>query len=578
MILSNTTLKSIFAQNFTQPFVQTHFQHFSTSINEIKLPTKFTFPFYYEPHILCEIAANEVQDYLKNQTDFEHNFGLNTSKKGLVIGKMFGVLVVQNQRGKLGYLASVSGKLAEVNMHKKFVPPVFDMLTKDSYFLQEENVLNSINTELENLENNLDYLVLLSQLKSEKKKAAIDIKEKKQELKSAKNERDLRRDKARFELKLEAYATFEKELAKESLEGKYFFNNVTRYWDHTLNEIKEKLAVFTHQIDMLKEQRKTKSAALQQYLFEQYQFLNSKKEVKDLSQLFSETSELNPPAGSGECAAPKLLQYAFLNDLKPIAMAEFWWGQSPNKEIRKHKQFYPACQGKCKPILTHMLKGIEMDTNPMLQNPAIGKELEYLFEDDDIIVIHKPAEFLSVPGIHIQDSVYTRIKHKYPNISGPIIVHRLDMSTSGILLIAKNKKSHKDLQSQFILKTVKKRYEALLDGDLTNDSGSIELPLRVNLDDRPRQLVCYEHGKPALTNWKVIERLNGKTRVHLFPVSGRTHQLRVHASHKLGLNTPIIGDDLYGKKASRLHLHAAEIEFTHPTTKEKMTFHKKAEF
>jgi len=527
---------------------------------------------------LCEIAAHEVQDYLKTQTDFEHNFGLVPSKKGLVIGKMFGVLVVQNQQGALGYISAVSGKLAETNSHKKFVPPVYDMLSKNSYFLQEEALLNAINLKLENLENNSDYHELLSQFKAEKKKAAIDIKEKKQGLKTTKNERDLKRDKAHFELKLEAYAAFEKTLAKESLEAKYFFNNVTRYWEHTLNAITEKLSVFTNQIETLKEARKTKSAALQQYLFEQYQFLNAKKEVKDLSQLFLETSALKPPAGSGECAAPKLLQYAFLHNLKPIALAEFWWGQSPNSEIRKHQQFYPACQGKCKPILTHMLNETEMDTNPMLKNPAIGKELEYLFEDDDMLVIHKPAEFLSVPGIHIQDSVYTRIKHKYPNITGPIIVHRLDMSTSGILLIAKNKKSHKNLQSQFINKTIKKRYEAVLDGNLKEDTGTIDLPLRVDLNDRPRQLVCYEHGKPARTNWKVIERKDGKTRVHLFPISGRTHQLRMHASHKLGLNTPIVGDDLYGKKANRLHLHAAEIEFTHPTTKEKMIFHKKAEF
>lgn len=558
--------------------MNTYFQRYITPITEIELPTKFTFPFYYEPHRLCEIAANEVQDYLKTQTDFEHNFGLVPSKKGLVIGKMFGVLVVQNQQGALGYISAVSGKLAETNSHKNFVPPVYDMLTKNSYFLQEEALLNALNLKLENLENNSDYHALLSQFKAEKKKAAIDIKEKKQGLKTAKNERDLKRDKAHFELELEAYAAFEKTLAKESLEAKYFFNNVTRYWEHTLNAITEKLVVFTNQIETLKAARKTKSAALQQYLFEQYQFLNAKKETKDLAQLFSETSALKPPAGSGECAAPKLLQYAFSHDLKPIALAEFWWGQSPNSEIRKHQQFYPACQGKCKPILTHMLNETEMDTNPMMQNPAIGKELEYLFEDEEMLVIHKPSEFLSVPGIHIQDSVYTRIKHKYPNITGPIIVHRLDMSTSGILLIAKNKKSHKNLQSQFIHKTIKKRYEAVLDGILKEDTGTIELPLRVDLNDRPRQLVCYEHGKPARTNWKVMERKNGKTRVHLFPISGRTHQLRVHASHKLGLNTPIIGDDLYGKKANRLHLHAAEIEFTHPTTKEKMIFHKKAEF
>ena len=552
--------------------MQTYFQHFSTSITEIELPKKFTFPFYYEPHPLCEIAVKEVQDYLETQTDFEHNFGLHPSKKGLIVGKMFGVLVVRNQQNEVGYITAVSGKLAETNIHKKFVPPVFDMLTKGSYFSQEEAILNEINSTLENLENNSTYLELISQLKSENKKAAIDIHEKKEALKIAKKKRNIRRIKSQSILKLEEYAAFEEALSKESLEAKYFFNNVNRFWEHTLNAFKEKLSVFTNQIDLLKEERKIKSAALQQYLFEQYQFLNSVKETKNLTEIFAKTTEQNPPAGSGECAAPKLLQYAFLHDLKPIAMAEFWWGQSPNTEIRKHKQYYPACQGKCKPILSHMLANIEMDTNPMLQNPAIGKELEIIFEDEDVIVVHKPAEFLSVPGIHIQDSVYTRIKNQIKDISGPLIVHRLDMSTSGLLVLAKNKKTHKNLQSQFIHKIIYKRYTALLDGILKEKSGTIKLPLRVDLNDRPRQLVCFEHGKPAETKWEVVEQKNKTTKVYFYPISGRTHQLRVHASHILGLNTPIIGDDLYGKKANRLHLHADTLAFTHPTTKEKMHF------
>ncbi len=558
--------------------VQTHFQHFATPINEYKLPSKFTFPFYYEPHPLCELATNEVQNYLQTQTDFEHNFGLNPSEKGLVIGKMFGVLVVQNQQDEIGYITAVSGKLADRNTHKMFVPPVYDMLTKNSYFLQEEDRINQINSALECLENNTEYLTVLAQYNSENKKATADIHEKKEALKIAKTDRDLRREKAQSEMSSDAYTIFEAVLSKESLAAKHFFNNVNRYWEHILNPLKEKLSVFTQQITHLKEQRKIKSIALQQYLSEQYQFLNSKKEVKNLSELFADTSVQNLPAGSGECAAPKLLQYAFLHQLKPIAMAEFWWGQSPNKEIRKHKQFYPACQGKCKPILTHMLDGIAMDTNPMLQNPAIGKKLETIFEDDKLMVIYKPEEFLSVPGIHIQDSVYTRIKRQVKNISGPIIVHRLDISTSGLLVLAKTKKVHQNLQSQFIKKTVQKRYTALLDGIVTNDSGTINLPLRVDLDDRPRQLVCFEHGKPAETKWEVIERKDGKTKIHFYPISGRTHQLRVHASHVLGLNIPIVGDDLYGKKSDRLYLHADTLTFTHPTTKQKMTFHKKACF
>ncbi len=558
--------------------MQTYFQYFSTSITEIKLPKKFTFPFYYEPHSLCKLASKEVQNYLSVQTDFEHNFGLDNSKKGAISGKMFGVLVVQNQQNEIGYITAVSGKLGEKNKHKKFVPPVYDMLTKDSFFLKEKETLRNISIELDRLENTAEYLKLRTLYEQETNKAADDITEKKEALKKAKIARKLKREKAFTELSTEDYETLINILSKESLDAKHYLNNVTRFWEHTLKPIKEKLLIFTNQITLLKEKRKTKSTALQIYISKQYQFLNSKKEVKNLGELFTNVSIQNIPAGTGECAAPKLLQYAFLHDLKPIAMAEFWWGKPPNKEVRKHQQFYPACQGKCKPILTHMLDGIEMDTNPLLENPAVGKKLEIVFEDDELIIIYKPNDFLSVPGIHIQDSVYSRIKQQIKGVSGPIIVHRLDMATSGLLVLAKNKNAHKIIQSQFINKTVKKRYTALLDGIITENKGIINLPLRVDLDDRPRQLVCYEHGKPAETKWEVIERKNGKTKVHFYPISGRTHQLRMHASHSLGLNTPIIGDDLYGKKSDRLYLHSDTLEFAHPITKEKMKFHKKADF
>ena len=260
-------------------------------------------------------------------------------------------------------------------------------------------------------------------------------------------------------------------------------------------------------------------------------------------------------------------------------MAEFWWGQSPKSEVRKHKHFYPSCKSKCEPILLgHMLEGIEMDNNPFLENPAEGKDISVIFEDDFLAVINKPAEFLSVPGKEIQDSVYQRVKLMYPDAAGPLIVHRLDMSTSGLMLIAKTEKVYVMLQHQFIKRTVKKCYEALLDGILNEKEGVIELPLRVDLDDRPRQLVCYEYGKPAKTKWETVADENGKTRVHFYPITGRTHQLRVHASHPLGLNTPIVGDDLYGEKANRLHLHAKSLTFIHPITKEVITLEVNAEF
>jgi len=240
--------------------------------------------------------------------------------------------------------------------------------------------------------------------------------------------------------------------------------------------------------------------------------------------------------------------------------------------VRKHKNFYPACTGKCKPILEHMLKGIDIEPNPMLENPSANIKLDIIYEDEWIAVVNKPAEFLSVPGIHISDSVYQRMKQRYPNASGPLIVHRLDMSTSGILLIAKDKDSHKFIQNQFIKKTITKRYVALLNGTVEGDEGEINLPLRVDLDDRPRQLVCYEYGKPAKTIWKVIDRKDNRTKIYFYPITGRTHQLRVHAAHPLGLNIAIVGDDLYGKKENRLHLHAERISFIHPHTKQKVEF------
>jgi tRNA pseudouridine32 synthase/23S rRNA pseudouridine746 synthase len=264
------------------------------------------------------------------------------------------------------------------------------------------------------------------------------------------------------------------------------------------------------------------------------------------------------------------LQYAFLNQLKPIALAEFWWGMSPDSEVKVHQEYYPACRGKCEPILSHMLEGIEMDVNPMSINPAEGKELPIIYEDDYLLLVNKPAEFLSVPGKTIEDSVQTRIQHKYPTATGPLLVHRLDMSTSGIILIAKKKDIHESLQKQFIKRTVQKRYAALLQGYVKSSSGEIQLPLRVDLEDRPRQLVCYEHGKEALTKYEVLERKNGQTRVHFYPFTGRTHQLRVHAAHLSGLNAPIIGDDLYGQKSDRLYLHAEYLSFWHPITKERM--------
>lgn len=543
-----------------------YFLHpFKTNILGISLPEKFTFPFYYEPHELSIIAANELQNYLESQTDFEHNFGLDATQKSLIIGKMFGVLVCRNENGKLGYLAAFSGKLADSNHHEKFVPTVYDMLNENDFYKIGENELNQITKEIEVLEQNQDYKKTQENLKKIQNEAEIDLNSQKEVMKVQKELRTEKRTNPNCNID---------ELNKESQLEKILFKKMTAYWNYKIADAQKELNSHLEKINTKKEIRSLKSAQLQQQLFDSYAFLNQYQKSKSLGEIF----ENNPPAGAGECAAPKLLHYAFQNNLKPIAMAEFWWGTSPKSEIRKHGQFYPACTGKCEPILKHMLLDIEMDENPFLNNTAENQNIEIVYEDDYLAVIHKPHEFLSVPGKNVTDSVYQRVKVLYPNATGPLIVHRLDMSTSGLILIAKSEEIYKNLQSQFIKRTVQKRYVALLDGIVTQDKGFIDLPLRVDLDNRPNQLVCYEHGKSARTKFEVISKENNQTRIHFYPITGRTHQLRVHASHNLGLNCPIIGDDLYGTKADRLHLHAEEITFEHPKQFKKITIVKKAKF
>ena len=548
-----------------------HFQHFKTTISGITLPEKFTFPFYYEPHLLAKIATTEVQSYLENQTDFEHNFGLNINNNALAIGKMFGVLVVKNKQDKIGYLTAFSGKLADKSLPEKFVPPVFNMRTSGSFYIKGELEIDEMNTQLGVLKKDKKYLELKKIIAENTAIIQTDLSFQRNRMKRAKSDRKSQKKKAITLLNDLEFEELTKKLTQESYNNQFFIKELQEYYQAKIEKINLEFKVFEDKIIALKKERKEKSNYLQQTLFSKYAFLNQQKELKSLLTIFNNPA-IKPPAGSGECAAPKLLQYAFANNLTPITMAEFWWGSAPNAAVRHHKNYYPACQGRCKPILTHMLAHTEMDANLLLENLSEKQDLEIIYEDDALIVVHKPAEFLSVPGKDIKDSVYTRIKERYPSATGPLIVHRLDMSTSGVLLLTKTKEANKALQSQFINRTIKKRYMALLDGNLSKNSGKITLPLRVDLNDRPKQLVDFTYGKPAETDWKIINKENGKTRVHFYPITGRTHQLRMHAAHKNGLNTPIVGDDLYGKKEKRLHLHAEFIEFLHPTTLKKMSF------
>ncbi|MDF1589346.1 MAG: RluA family pseudouridine synthase [Gammaproteobacteria bacterium] len=549
------------------------FNTFKHTIDGIGLPEKFTFPFYYQPHRLCELAAQELQDYLQTQTDWQHNFGL-TGNLDSAIGKMFGVLLVQNKKGELGYLAAFSGKLADSNKWSYFVPPVFDMLSENSFYQEQQATINQLNEFIRQLESNPKITHHQQTRDTEIALSQQHIQVHRDAMIEGRKHRKQQRQQGEKQLSPTGYELLCQQLANESIIQKKQLELLTQHWDDRINAVKQALASMLAPIEALKNQRKVLSASLQKHLFEQYRFLNSSGEYKSISDLFGDA----PPAGAGECAAPKLLHYAFLHDLKPLAMAEFWWGASPKSEIRQHKQFYSACQNKCQPILSHMLDGMLVDENPLLTNPAHNKDIDIVYQDDVMVIINKPFDMLSVPGKSIQDCVYQRMKDAFPTATGPLIVHRLDMSTSGLMVIALTKEANKHLQTQFIRRTVKKRYVALLDGVLNQMQGTINLPLRVDLDDRPRQLVCYDYGKAAETDWDVIETKNGQTKVFFYPKTGRTHQLRVHSAHVKGLNMPIVGDDLYGKKANRLHLHADYLALKHPVSDSLMEFQIDAEF
>ena len=314
---------------------------------------------------------------------------------------------------------------------------------------------------------------------------------------------------------------------------------------------------------------KEMSQELQLWLFHQYQLLNAHGEKKDLVaiwQSYYTREKLRrkfplPPGGTGDCCAPKLLQYAYQKGLHPVCMAEFWWGAPTKEEVRQHLNYYPACRGKCKPILTWMLQGLDVDPNPELLGFQ-HMEIPVVYEDDALLVVNKPSGMLSVPG-RIEDySVEAVMRERYPD---SIVAHRLDMGTSGLLIVAKNGESYRILQQQFIRHEVKKKYVALLEHS-GEGSGSICLPMRPDPMNRPRQVVDMNHGKRAATRYEFI----GNRLVALWPETGRTHQLRIHCAHPDGLANPIVGDELYGTRGQRLCLHAAEIWFRHPVSGSEM--------
>lgn len=535
--------------------------YFADSISLLSLPEKFTYPFHYTPHPLCVAAAGEVGRYLSTKGEWQGE---------LRKGKMFGVLIVRTGEGEVGYLAAFSGILAGKNRHTYFVPPVYDVQEPDGFFRIEEEQISGINRRIEELQADVRYKDCKQRLADETILAGQVLDDIRGRMKAAKVERD--------RLRSTVTRVDSEQLIRESQFQKAELKRQKQYWKDHLASLQAEVEVFETEIERLKAERKTRSAALQQWLFKQFRMLNARGEERDLCNLFKDTVQKTPPAGAGECAAPKLLQYAYRNGWQPLAMAEFWWGDSPKNEIRRHGYYYPACKGKCGPILKHMLQGLHVEKNPLETDMHRGTELEIMYEDEWLSVVNKPAGMLSVPGKSDIDSVYGRVRRMYPEATGPMVVHRLDMATFGLILIAKTKEVHQNLQAQFKNRTVCKRYVAWLDGIVEKKEGHIELPLRPDPEDRPRQVVDAVHGKPAVTDYTVLHYDSGRTFISFIPKTGRTHQLRVHSAHPLGLNAPIVGDELYGRKADRLYLHAEYLGFIHPVSGVYMEIEKESGF
>ena len=542
-------------------------------------------PLDYEPHPLCIQACREVQEMLARREDWQEE---------IARGKMFGVLIVENVKTdtdvpKWGYLAAYSGQIGGRSDWEDFVPAVFDYLQPDGYFKTHEAEISRINQSISHLEKDermKEARTLIQQLQEERKRTIAAYQEK---MKEAKAKRDSRREAGNLSEAEEA------EMIRES----QFMKAELRRLKKSLSEktaLETEFEDYQENILRLKQLRKQLSDALQQWLFSQFRMLNQEGESKDLLEIFRDEAlkeypqaaiatsriaalKMVPPAGSGECCEPKLLQYAYQHGYKPLQMAMFWWGESPKEEIRHHLQFYPACNGKCKPILHWMLPASTFE--PEAINLSIYDKVETLYEDREIAVIHKPEGLLSVPGKDAaQPSVYALMRRKYPEATGPLIVHRLDMATSGVLLIAKTEFAYHRLQKAFLNHQIQKKYVAIISGKDISEKGIISLPLLPDYLNRPRQIVNYEQGKEAITEYEILERIDGShLRIALYPKTGRTHQLRVHCAHQEGLNAPILGDPLYGnEKAARLHLHAEEITFEHPLTGKKITIKRKADF
>lgn len=553
-------------------------------------PVRMNNPFSYTPHSLCTEAAAAVQHYLDTTPQLmalEHQ------------GKMFGVLVVRTATGERGFVAAYSGLLSGRNNWPWFVPPVFDAQQPDGHFKVNERHISHLNHLIASTEQSEAYRQAQATLATVEHDAEALLCAARKAMQRRKALRDQRRQEAELEGTPLSEAELQ-EMVRESQYDKAELRRIKKRLSDNTMVARQALSVFEDQLKTLRNDRHRESEALQQWLFTQYKVCNARGETRTLLDLFAEETGQLPPAGAGDCCAPKLLQYAYKHGLQPLAIAEFWWGPPSNDYLRQPGHYYPACQSKCRPILPFMLQGLDVEPDRSAERTHDMPTV--LYADDSIVVIDKPAGMLSVPGKDENRLSAEQFVRQQFNIPAEVtaVVHRLDMDTSGLLVFARTQAAQRALQTQFLKHTVKKRYEALLSWQTVGVGARniISLPLRPDIENRPRQMVDKLHGKTAITCFELGEVLpNGCQRVSLWPLTGRTHQLRVHCMHPEGLCNPIAGDPLYIRYASssdtestvcadtedaicadilpnpgRLCLHAAQLTFVHPVTGKTMTF------
>ena len=540
---------------------------FTTSITDIPLPERFTYPFCYTPHPLCILAAKEVQSYLTRQTAW---------KDELRQGKMFGVLIVQTEHGETGYLAAFSGILAGKNLHPFFVPPVYDLLQPQGFFKIEEENISSINRNIRQLENDKAYAALSAELARTIQSAEDILATAKAQLKEAKTAREQRRKEKELNAQEEA------ELIRESQFQKAEYKRLERSWKARITTLQTQTEDWERRISALKSERKTRSAALQQKLFEQFGMLNYRGEVKNLCEIFGQTVHKTPPAGAGECAAPKLLQQAYLHGWKPIAMAEFWWGDSPKTEIRHHGHYYPACKGKCEPILQHMLQGLQVEENPMLKRMQVpSQNLEIVYEDPWLSVINKPAGMLSQPA---DDGTPSLVEYltgyllKNGSLTEndlrtfrPSVCNRLDRNTSGLIAAGKSLSGLQELSGMFKSRELHKYYLCLVEGVLKEER---YIKGYLAKDKKSNKVTIYKQEKenalPVETKYYPLGTNGTRTLLKVELITGRAHQIRAHLASE---GHSIVGDPKYGKADKKLKghlLHYFRMEF--PSMKGSLSY------